>query len=133
MKRKYEEHNEKVQMTIPSENLLVWNLKDGWEPLCKFLNQVRLAPLRTVTSTKLSLAHTWYGYTKRKRHGGSEMGRRQPLFTRSFRSIWILVHANIFDFLCYYISCHLSATNIMKLPNICQFLTDLTFIQPWFR
>jgi len=39
MKRKYEEHNDKVQMTIPSENLLVWNLKDGWEPLCKFLNQ----------------------------------------------------------------------------------------------
>ena len=49
------------------------------------------------------------------------MGRGQPLFTRSIRSIWILVHANIFDFLCNYISCHLSATNIMILPNICQF------------
>ena len=63
------------------------------------------------------------------------MGRGQPLFTRSIRSIWILVLANIFDFLCNNISCHLSATNIMILPNICQFflLTDLTFIQPWFR
>jgi len=39
MKRKYEEHNDKVQMTIPSENLLVWNLKDGWGPVCKFLNK----------------------------------------------------------------------------------------------
>ena len=35
---RYEDHNELVQKTIPKENLLVWNLKDGWEPLCKFLN-----------------------------------------------------------------------------------------------
>merc|ERR1711970_981246 len=39
MKRKHEEHNDKVQMTIPAENLLVWNLKDGWGPLCKFLDK----------------------------------------------------------------------------------------------
>ena len=25
--------------TVPKENLLVWNLKDGWEPLCKFLGK----------------------------------------------------------------------------------------------
>ena len=56
MKRKYEEHNEKVQMTIPSENLLVWNLKDGWGPLCRFLNQVRLGRLKTIS--KLSVART---------------------------------------------------------------------------
>ena len=37
MKQKYEAHNEKVIATIPPENLLVWNLKDGWEPLCSFL------------------------------------------------------------------------------------------------
>ena len=35
---RYEEHNELVKQTIPKENLLVWNLKDGWEPLCTFLN-----------------------------------------------------------------------------------------------
>ena len=34
---RYEEHNELVKKTIPKENLLVWNLKDGWEPLCTFL------------------------------------------------------------------------------------------------
>ena len=37
MKQKYEAHNERVIVTIPPENLLVWNLKDGWEPLCTFL------------------------------------------------------------------------------------------------
>jgi len=36
--KRYEEHNELVQKTIPKENLLVWNLKEGWEPLCKFLD-----------------------------------------------------------------------------------------------
>jgi len=36
--KRYEEHNELVKSTIPKENLLVWNLKDGWEPLCSFLN-----------------------------------------------------------------------------------------------
>ena len=35
---RYEEHNELVKNTIPKENLLVWNLKEGWEPLCTFLN-----------------------------------------------------------------------------------------------
>ena len=25
--------------TVPKENLLVWDLKEGWEPLCKFLNK----------------------------------------------------------------------------------------------
>ena len=32
-------HNMYVINTVPKENLLVWNLKDGWEPLCKFLNK----------------------------------------------------------------------------------------------
>ena len=25
--------------TVPKEDLLVWDLKEGWEPLCKFLNK----------------------------------------------------------------------------------------------
>ena len=23
---------------VPKDRLLIWNLKDGWEPICKFLN-----------------------------------------------------------------------------------------------
>ena len=28
----------KLQKTVPKERLLVWNVKEGWEPLCKFLH-----------------------------------------------------------------------------------------------
>jgi len=28
-----------VIATVPKEDLLVWDLKEGWEPLCKFLNK----------------------------------------------------------------------------------------------
>jgi Sulfotransferase domain len=33
----YEEHNSRVREVIPPEQLLEFNVKDGWEPLCKFL------------------------------------------------------------------------------------------------
>ena len=29
---------EEVKRTVPEEKLLVFNVKEGWEPLCKFLN-----------------------------------------------------------------------------------------------
>ncbi|MGB5316841.1 MAG: sulfotransferase family protein [Robiginitalea sp.] len=31
-------HNKAVREVIPAEQLLVFQVKDGWEPLCKFLN-----------------------------------------------------------------------------------------------
>jgi hypothetical protein len=30
-------HDEEVKAVIPPERLLVWNVTDGWEPLCEFL------------------------------------------------------------------------------------------------
>ena len=38
MRTAYLKHNLYVQSIVPEENLLIWNLKEGWEPLCKFLN-----------------------------------------------------------------------------------------------
>ena len=35
---KFNQHTEEVIRKIPMENLLVFNVKDGWEPLCNFLN-----------------------------------------------------------------------------------------------
>jgi hypothetical protein len=35
----YDEYNDWVKHNIPSERLLVFNVKQGWEPLCKFLNK----------------------------------------------------------------------------------------------
>jgi hypothetical protein len=30
-------HNEQVEQVVPAERLLVWEVTDGWEPLCEFL------------------------------------------------------------------------------------------------
>lgn len=35
---RYEAHNKAVQDFIPAEQLLVYQVKEGWEPLCRFLN-----------------------------------------------------------------------------------------------
>ena len=37
VQEKYREYNERVQTVIPKERLLVYNVKQGWEPLCMFL------------------------------------------------------------------------------------------------
>ena len=33
----FRRHTEEVKRTIPAERLLIYNVGDGWEPLCKFL------------------------------------------------------------------------------------------------
>jgi hypothetical protein len=33
----FERHNERVKRTVPPERLLVWQVTEGWEPLCEFL------------------------------------------------------------------------------------------------
>lgn len=38
LKEVYEEYIEEVTDAIPSERLLVFNVKQGWEPLCEFLD-----------------------------------------------------------------------------------------------
>ena len=38
LRQAYQKHNTYVQSKVPAEDLLVWKVKDGWEPLCKFLN-----------------------------------------------------------------------------------------------
>lgn len=35
----YQAHLEEVRRTVPAERLLVFDVKDGWEPLCRFLGQ----------------------------------------------------------------------------------------------
>ena len=39
----YEDHNRRVKEIIPSDRLLEYDVKQGWEPLCKFL-QVEECP-----------------------------------------------------------------------------------------
>lgn len=35
--QRFQEHNEEVQNTIPASRLLVFEVKEGWGPLCEFL------------------------------------------------------------------------------------------------
>ncbi|CAF1205807.1 unnamed protein product [Didymodactylos carnosus] len=34
----FQQHNARVQRVVPRERLLVYDVKQGWAPLCKFLN-----------------------------------------------------------------------------------------------
>ena len=36
--RAFEEHNEAVRREIPTDRLLVFEVTQGWQPLCEFLN-----------------------------------------------------------------------------------------------
>ena len=36
-KKKYNAHNERAKAVVPAEKLLVYNVKQGWDPLCQFL------------------------------------------------------------------------------------------------
>jgi hypothetical protein len=41
-----ERHNDEVRSTVPAERLLVWEVGEGWAPLCKFLEvEVPAQPL----------------------------------------------------------------------------------------
>ena len=35
----YEAHIRRVKEIVPKERLLIRNVKDGWEPVCKFLGK----------------------------------------------------------------------------------------------
>lgn len=49
----YNRHNETVQRVIPAERLLVYEVSEGWEPLCRFLGvPVPHEPMPRVNSTE---------------------------------------------------------------------------------
>lgn len=35
--QQYEKHNQAVQALIPAKQLLVYQVKEGWQPLCDFV------------------------------------------------------------------------------------------------
>jgi hypothetical protein len=49
----YLRHNEEVRRRIPAERLLVYQVAEGWEPLCAFLGvEVPATPMPKVNSTE---------------------------------------------------------------------------------
>ncbi len=65
----YERHNEEVQRTIPKEQLLVYEVAQGWEPLCCFLE----CPVPDVVFPRSNTSETYH----------KRLGRNSPLFLRS--------------------------------------------------
>jgi hypothetical protein len=39
MRKKYKDHEEEVKNTVDKERLLMYDVKEGWEPLCNFLGK----------------------------------------------------------------------------------------------
>ena len=39
LERQYNSHNAAVQRHVPNNQLLVFNVKEGWDPLCRFLGK----------------------------------------------------------------------------------------------
>ena len=68
----YLQHNQHVIDTVPSEDLLVWNVKEGWEPLCKFLKHPvpkEPIPHDNKTGTDWMSQYVWGStYIKRMQH-----------------------------------------------------------------
>jgi hypothetical protein len=52
----FERHNAEVKRTIPKERLLVYEVKQGWEPLCKFLG----VPVPAAPFPRLNDRHTMF-------------------------------------------------------------------------
>lgn len=39
LEEQYQRHNQHVMETVPVDQLLIFNVKEGWEPLCRFLDK----------------------------------------------------------------------------------------------
>jgi hypothetical protein len=57
----FEAHTEEVKRTIPPERLLVFDVKQGWDPLCRFLG----VPIPEEPFPRLNDAKQFQGYTRR--------------------------------------------------------------------
>jgi hypothetical protein len=58
----YEEHNARVRAMIPKNRLLEYNVKEGWAPLCEFLNikDCPVTPFPKTNSTRSMQVQTHY-------------------------------------------------------------------------
>jgi hypothetical protein len=58
--RVFKEHIEDVKATIPAERLLVFDVSEGWEPLCAFLNaDVPDTPFPRTNSSREFVEKEW--------------------------------------------------------------------------
>ena len=85
---KYRHHNARVQAVIPSEKLLIYNVKEGWKPLCEFLGC-------DVPSTQFPRANVGHSDTKKTMAKKLERARREALVVCSIIMVFVLSSAVI--------------------------------------
>jgi hypothetical protein len=61
---RFREHNALVQRITPKERLLVYEVKEGWEPLCAFLE-------KDIPATPFPRNDDWVAYKKAHGTGGA--------------------------------------------------------------
>ena len=79
-----------VKSVVPKEDLLVWNLEDGWEPLCTFLGKP--IPESPIPHDNKTWDHEWmrnYGY-KHKMFGVGMKNVAKNLVLLAFKSLAVL-------------------------------------------
>lgn len=62
----FEKHYEDVLSTVPADRRLVWNVKDGWEPICKALNV-------PIPDEPFPITNTRQEFIERFEHRGDEV------------------------------------------------------------
>ena len=76
---KYRQHNERVQAVIPAEKLLVFNVKQGWKPLCEFLG----CDMPSTPFPRANVAH-------------SDTKKRNSQFGKTVRSVAYIIFFLVF-------------------------------------
>ncbi len=51
----YLQHNAQIKASMPQEQLLVWQAKDGWEPLCRYTSALCSVPSPSICCKSLTL------------------------------------------------------------------------------
>ncbi|PFX31354.1 uncharacterized protein LOC111322195 [Stylophora pistillata] len=64
-KKKYREHNERVKVVVRKENLLIFNVKQGWGPLCEFL-KCQIPTQEPFPRINVALSNTFEKMAKRQ-------------------------------------------------------------------
>lgn len=90
---KYRQHNARVQSVIPSDKLLVYNLKQGWKPLCEFLGC-------DVPSSQFPRANSGHSVTKNQMTEQDEKAKREAAIIFVSAILCLLAAFFIFPVIC---------------------------------
>ena len=103
---RYLEHNERIKQAVPKDRLLVFNVKQGWEPLCSFLEKpVPQVPFPRGNSTEEVLGIIQRGFAL-----------TDSIVARKL--VWITTFAVMIRAVVYSAGCFVSFTLILRKVSL---------------